>query len=80
MSEPRYALYNTKEAADSFAAEIQALCEARNVKGLRDSRIIKYAVWIEWLGRYAVKMEVEPNVLPAVIVDSIEPPPTEGEE
>ena len=78
MSEPRYALYNTKEAADSFAAEIQALCEARNVKGLRDSRIIKYAVWIEWLGRYAVKMEICPEGFCGEAVDSVEPPLEEG--
>lgn len=27
----RYALFDTKTEADTFAAEIQALCETRNV-------------------------------------------------
>ena len=74
----RYALFDTKEQADTFAAEIQSLCETRNVKGPNGSKIIKYPFWVGWLGRWAVKMETQPDVLPAVIVDSIEQPvPTE---
>ena len=73
----RYALFDSREQADTFAGEIESLCTARNVKGPNGSKIIKYAAWIEWLGRWAVKMETEPDVLPAVIVDSVEQPAEE---
>ena len=70
----RYALFTDKAEADAFAAEIESLCTARNVKGLNGSKIIKYASWIGWISRWAVKMNTEPDVLPAVIVDSVEQP------
>ena len=65
----RYALFTDKQEADGFAKEIESLCAV-----IPGPKIIKYAVWIEHLQRFAVGMEVEPGLLPDEVVDSVERP------
>ena len=72
MKKERFALFTDKQEADAFAKEIEALCAGRP-----GPKIVKFVVWNEYLQRWTVKMEVEPDVLPAEIVDSAEAPVVE---
>ena len=72
----RWALFTDKEEADKFAGQIEELCKAIPGKLIR-----KKAVWIEWLSKYVVQMEVEPTDLTGLeIVSTVEPPVVEMEE
>ena len=72
----RWKLSTNKNDADQFAGEVQALIAATNPA----IPVVKKAVWIEHLQRWAVKMEIEPVGVAGEIVESVEPPVELGME
>jgi len=64
----RYKLFTNQTEAEAFAKEIETLCADMTPK------LVKYAVWIEHLQRWAVSMEREPEELTGEVVDTLEPP------
>ena len=68
----RYALFTDKEEAESFAQVIQGLCDQHHDPA--KPRIIKMAAFISWLGKYAVKMQYEPDLTGIEVVDSVDQP------
>ena len=68
----RYALFTDQEQAESFAKVIQALCDQHQDPA--KSRIIKMAAFIDWLGKYAVAMQYEPDLTGIEVVDSVDQP------
>ena len=69
----RYKLFTDKQEAESFAKVIESLCTDMTPK------LVKYAVWIEWMQRWAVSMERKPKELTGEIVETLEAPIIEGE-
>jgi len=63
----RYKLFTDQKEAESFAKVIEGLCSDMTPK------LVKYAVWIEWMQRWAVSMEREPEGLTGEIVDTLAP-------
>ena len=69
----RYALFDNEQDAVAFAQVIQGLCDQHNDPS--KPKIIKMAAYIDWLGKYAVSMEISPAYIPTdEIVDSVERP------
>lgn len=67
----RYALFTNKQDADSFAEIIQSLCDVN--QQAEQPRIVKMSIYVQHLGKYAVRMEYEPDLTGIEVVDSIEP-------
>ena len=68
----RYALFTDKEQADAFAAVIQSFCDQHQDPS--KPKIIKMAAYIDWLGKYAVAMQYEPDLTGIEVVDSVDQP------
>ena len=68
----RFALFNDEQQAVAFASVIQALCDQHHDPA--KPRIIKMAAFIDWLGKYAVAMQYEPDLTGIEVTDSVDQP------
>lgn len=71
----RYALFPTREEAESYVPTVQAAVDAANLPG---PKVIILPVWIEWMGKWAVTLPVE-CLERGEIVETVERP-VESEE